>query len=88
MSFNIHRSEFVQIVNNSRGHWLTLSTVGTRHPHVHVYDSMYPAVNTSVKAQIAAILHTQSPVIHLQVMNVQMQAGESDCGLFSIEFAT
>ena len=41
-----------------------------------------------MKAQTAAILHTESPAICLQFMNVQMQAGGYDCGLFAVAFAT
>ena len=48
--------------------------IGTSHPDVHVYDSMYPSAGTLVKAQTAALLHTESPAIRLQFMNVQMQA--------------
>ena len=63
-------------------------TIGTSHPDVHVYDSMYPTVGSHVKTQTAAILHTVSPAIHMQFMNVQMQAGGYDCSLFTVAFAT
>ena len=43
-------------------------SVNNRHiPSRHVYDSVYLSANT---AQIAALLHTQAPEIHLQLMNV------------------
>ena len=76
-------SEFVQVISG-REHWLTISTIGTSRPDVHVYDSMYPTVGTLVKAQ-TAVLHTESPAICLQFMNVQMQAEGYDCGLFAVE---
>jgi len=56
----------------------------TSHPVVHVYDSMYLLV---VKVQIATILHTVNPAIALQFMDVQMQAGGYDCGLFAVAFS-
>ena len=87
MTFDIEPSEFVQVLNNGMGHWLTISTIGTTHPSVHIYDSMYPSVSTKTKSQIAALLNTQFPAIHLQHMNVQMQAGGYDCGLFALAFA-
>ena len=87
MNFDIEPAEFVQIIHNGRGHWLTISTIGTSHPDVHVYDSMYPSAGTLVKAQTAALLHTESPAIHLKFMSVQMQAGGYDCGLFAVAFA-
>ena len=87
-NFIVEPAEFVQVIHNGRGHWLTVSTIGTSHPDIHVYDSMYPSVNTCVKAQIAAILHTESPAIRQQFMEVQKQAGGCDCGLFAVAFAT
>ena len=71
-------------VISGRECWLTISTIGTSHPDVHVYDSMYPTAGTLVKAQ-TPVLHTESPAICLQFMNVQMQAEGYDCGLFAVE---
>ena len=48
-------SEFVQVISG-REHWLTIPTIGTSRPDVHVYDSMYPTAGTLVKAQ-TAVLH-------------------------------
>ena len=39
------------------------------------------------KSQIAAIIHTDSKDITLNVIDVQMQRGSGDCGLFSLAFA-
>ena len=49
---------------------------------------MYSTTGTHSRAQIAALLHTESPVIPIQFMSVHMQAGGCDCGLFAIAFAT
>ena len=86
MNFNIEPDEFVQIVHNGHGYWLAISTIGTSHPTVHVYDNMHKSASTLVKAQIATILHTVYPAITLQFMDVQMQAGGYDCGLFAVAF--
>ena len=40
------------------------------------------------KAQIAALLATEEQMVTAKFMDVQMQCGGSDCGLFSISFAT
>lgn len=45
---------------------------------------MYPSTSTVVKAQIAMLLHTVYPAITLQFIDVQMQAGGYDCGLFAV----
>ena len=39
MNLDIEPAEFVQILHNGQGHWLTISTTDTSHPDVHVYDS-------------------------------------------------
>ena len=40
LSFAPVRDDFVQILH-SESHWVTVSTIGTQHPTVRVYDSMY-----------------------------------------------
>ena len=59
-----------------------------RHPIVHVYDSMYASVSTTIKAQVAALLHSTFPSIQLNFMSVQMQSGGTDCGVFAVASAT
>ena len=88
MNFDVEPGEFVQILHNGHGHWLTISTVGNDHPQVEVYDSVYSCCPTLCKAQIAALLSTKQPAVQLKYMDVQMQAGGYDCGLFAIAFAT
>ena len=88
MSFDIEPGEFVQILHNGHGYWLTISTVGNMHPQAQVYDSTYSCCPTICKAQIAALLATVQPSIELQYMNMQMQSGSYDCALFAIAFAT
>lgn len=82
-----------QILNNDRGHWLTVSTIGTKNSdpmfhEVKVFDSMYVSVNDNIKTQVACILCTKCSTIKLNFMDVQMQCGGCDCGLFAIAFAT
>ena len=38
--------------------------------------------------QIAALIRTPEPVIELDIQQTQFQVGSSDCGLFSIAYAT
>ncbi len=84
-SYDVESGEFIQVVNNHHGHWLTVSTIGTLHPVVNVYDSMYRSVSTGVKA---TLLHTEAKEITLNFMNVHIQAGGCDCGLFAVANAT
>ena len=48
-SFDIVKQPFLQILHNGQGHWLLISTVGTKDPEVHVYDSIYQSVKIKVK---------------------------------------
>lgn len=88
MNFDVEPGEFVQILHTGQGHWNTISTIGMRHAEVQVFDSMYMSVPTMATAQIASLLATEEPAIQLNIMDVQMQSGDSNCGLFSIAFAT
>ena len=89
LSHDVEGGEFVQILNNQRGHWLTISTIDTSHPTVNVYDSRLRTAGTRIKAQIASLLHTKAKEITLNFINVHIQAGgSSGCGLFAIANAT
>ena len=50
--------------------------------------SIYMCVTTMAKAQIASLLNTEEAYITVNFMDVQMQSGGYNCGLFSIAFAT
>ena len=88
MTYDVQPGEFVQILNTGHGHWVTVSTIGTSHPTVNVYDSLYACAGTRLKAQIAAVMATEKPEIILDFMDVTMQSGSYDCGLFAVAFAT
>ena len=48
LSFQVHRGDFVQIVNN---HWCTVSNVGCDEGVVNVYVSLYSQVHTQADCQ-------------------------------------
>ena len=41
LAFDVETDEFVQILHSGGNHWITISTVGMDHAHVHVYDMHY-----------------------------------------------
>ena len=88
MNFDVEPGEFVQILHPGQRHWNTISNIGMKHAEVQVFDSLYMCVPTMAKAQIATLLTTEESVIKVSFMDVQMQSGGYDCGLFSIAFAT
>ena len=83
--FEVQRGEFIQILNTGAGHWVTISTIGTDHPVVNIYDS---AACDELQQQIASILITPHSSIILHFIDVQLQSRSSDCGLFAIAYAT
>jgi len=88
MNSDVQRGEFVQILHTGHGHWMTVSTIGMKLAEVQAFDSMYMSVPTMAKAQIANLITTEESAINVLLMDVQMQSGGYDCGLFSIAFAT
>ena len=88
LSFQVEPQEFVQVLPDGHAHCLTVSNIGLQHSHVHVFDSFRSAASSSLKLQISSLLVTKELHLTLQYIDVQRQVGGSDCGLFSIAFAT
>ena len=86
--FNVEPDEFIQIVHNGKDHWVTISTIGTKHPEEFVYNSLYCTAPNEFQKQIAGLLHTQEKTITLKFAKVSMQKNGSDCGVYAIAFAT
>ena len=56
MSFDVEPGEFIQILHDGSSHWLTVSTIGVKHPEIQAFDSLYASTSTSTKMQIANLL--------------------------------
>ena len=88
LQFEVQDGEFIQILHCNSGHWLTISTIGSKHSEVFIYDSLYSSTSECVQFQIASLLATKENEIILNFVDVQMQSGTYDCGLFAEAFAT
>ena len=89
MGFRKVSGDFVQVVHNGFGHWLTVTNIGAdSDAEIMVYDSLYPSIGTFVQKQIATLLHTDQKEIKVNIMNMQVQSGTCDCGLFALATAT
>ena len=80
--------EFVQIVNVSGNHWITISTIGCTAGSVQVYDSLHMKLTSVTKKLVADLMMTRDKAISVTYANVQWQSGGNDCGLFALAFAT
>ena len=89
LQFTVQRGEFVQILNVSNSHWVTLSNIGCKPGTVNIFDSIpNNPISSRTKEQIAAILFSEKEEIQLQFKPVQEQHGTADCGVFAVAFAT
>ena len=60
-NFTVKPSNFVQILLDGYGHWLTISTIDAQEGEVYVFDSLYATYCNSfpTKCQVAALLQCQ-----------------------------
>ena len=63
-SYYVQTGEFV--LHTGSSHWITISTIGTEHPGIHVYDSLYTSASQQLQIQIASIIHTNSTATKLK----------------------
>ena len=84
-SWDIPSSEFVQVLHVNGNHWITISNIGLSDRSVNVYDSLYNGMNQATKELIAKYVHKDK--VKINIMNVQQQENERDCGVFAIAFA-
>ena len=84
-SWDIPSSEFVQVLHVNGNHWITISNIGVSDQSVNVYDSLYNGINQATKELIAKYVHKDK--VKINIINVQQQENESDCGVFAIAFA-
>ena len=69
LGFDVLTEEFVQVLHTGRGHWLTVSTFRCTSAEVDIFDSMPPAINSSLQNQIASLLCTKRKNISLRYFN-------------------
>ena len=80
--------KFIQIINSSGCHWVTISSVGCPKGHIQWFDSLHMQSSTDTKRVIAYIILYKGDEITVDVCNVVKQAGASDCGFFALAYAT
>ena len=85
-SFSANKGKFVQVMNLGGCHWVAVSNVGCDEDVINWMDSLHGLPISTVKREVADILHSPLPVVTVQCLNVQKQRSGSDCGLFALAF--
>ena len=75
---------FVQILNVSANHWVTVSDIGCQGGSVNIFDSLGHTRTEFFIEQVTGLLAFPGKSVRLQWPDIQQQAGGSDCGLFAI----
>lgn len=79
LSFQVCGSEMVQILHSGSSHWITINTVGSNHPQVFVYDSLYTSLPFKTKEQICSLICCNEGEITLKYANVQVLWNDCWC---------
>ncbi len=72
MAFEIQPDDFVQMLHDGHGHWLTVSTIGAKESDIILCGSMLRSISTCTKKQIAALLSTQQEKIQVKINKVDV----------------
>ena len=83
-SFSVPTSEFIQILNSTGQHWVTLTSIGCELGKVKIYDSSFRCVTGRMKT---IMLNIPSKHIQIELPPFQKQPNGDDCGLFAIASA-
>ncbi|XP_071137981.1 uncharacterized protein [Mytilus edulis] len=83
--FKKPRGQFIQIINVSGKHWLTLSNIRCRPNTVRVFDSWKRHLQGDTKRAILAIVDRDSNgQVTVDMCPFQRQRNNVDCGLFAV----
>ena len=81
--------DFVQVIHVQPNHWACVSNIFSPAGVVDLYDSLHthPEEDGAIVSKSCQILHYLEPTITIRVINVGLQKGLNDCGLFAIAMA-
>ena len=86
-NFDVVGGEFVQLLHTGGNHWVCLSSIGCPKGQVNLYDSFFhDVICDDIEQQAQDLLGDEFR--KLSVVPVHQQLNGSDCGVFSIAFAT
>ena len=80
-------ADLVQILNIGHNHWAVATNIGCKENTIKVYGTLYRNMGASDKVKLAALLKTSMANMVIEWPALQLQEGDSDCGLFAIAIA-
>ena len=67
--------EFVQVLNQSNAHWLTISTIGCEPSTVNIYDNGHGSLSSHSQKLVADIVQTQEKATRIQYIGPSTKVG-------------
>ena len=83
------QKQFVQIINVNKNHWIALSTVGCQKASIKIFDcNGGKELPKPTLKLMSGLLQTQENQFSVEFVDVQLQEGSHDCGLFALAYIT
>lgn len=82
------KRDIVQVINSEGKHWVAFSTIGCSVGVVHWLDSLHGSPTKHHEKIIAELLECANEYIQIDTVNVDIQEGNVDCGLFALANVT
>ena len=69
-------------------HWIVISTIGCKRDEIEIYDSLQTTLNLDSETVIAKYLYSKSSHVVMKFVNIALQSGSTECGLYAIAIMT
>ena len=79
----------MQIINVNKNHWIALSTVGCQKASIKIFDCNGGKEHPKPTLKLmSGLLQTKENQFIVEFVDIQLQKGSHDCGLFALAYIT